>query len=196
MISVRLLIPLLLLAFSSASFALTDSSNSELLKQAQAFSELEPEREQREASIHIARSLLLSHYRKQDIDKSLSEKVFDNYIDSLDPQKLYFLKDDIDYFSAYRERLHGALKTGQLEPGFNIYNLFQSRYIDRLTKKIALIENDLPNFDFTKDEEPELIKSYIKFCFRFLPTNPPILKIKYLLLDLLIISSAINLLNP
>jgi carboxyl-terminal processing protease len=164
MISVRLLIPLLLLAFSSASFALTDSSNSELLKQAQAFSELEPEREQREASIHIARSLLLSHYRKQDIDKSLSEKVFDNYIDSLDPQKLYFLKDDIDYFSAYRERLHGALKTGQLEPGFNIYNLFQSRYIDRLTKKIALIENDLPNFDFTKDEYIETDRENAKWA--------------------------------
>ena len=154
MISVRLFLPLLLLIFSAAGFALTDSSDADLalLKEAQSFSELKPEREQREASIHIARSLLLSHYRKQDIDKSLSEKVFDNYLGALDPQKLYFLKEDIDHFSAYRERLHGALKTGQLEPGFNIYNRYQSRHIDRMTKKIAFVKNELPKLDFSKDE--------------------------------------------
>ncbi len=154
MISVRLFLPLLLLLFSSVSFALTDSSEADLalLEQAKAFAELKPEREQREASIHIARSLLLSHYRKQDIDKSLSEKVFDNYISALDPQKLYFLKSDVEYFSAYRQRLHGALKTGQLEPGFNIYNVYQSRHIERMTKKIDFVKNGLPKLDFAKDE--------------------------------------------
>lgn len=152
MIKIRLALIFIALIVVNTGHALTDSSEKSLLQQAQEFSELKPERQQREASIHIARSLLLSHYRKQDIDKRLSEKVFDNYLNSLDSQHLYFLKSDIEEFAPYRFRLHGALKTGQLEPGFNIYNRFQQRFIERLTYKLELLKNGLKDVDFNRDE--------------------------------------------
>lgn len=124
----------------------------ELLSQASTLAELSPEKEQREASVYIARSLLLSHYRKQDIDRELSSKVFEHYLESLDSQKLHFLKSDIEEFEPYRFRLHGALKTGQLEPGFKIYNRYQQRFVKRLVYKIELLENDLKDMDFNKNE--------------------------------------------
>ena len=141
----------LTLLFVFPSYA-AQQSLEELLSQAQDIPKLEPEKAQREASVHIARSLLLSHYRKQDIDRKLSERVFEHYLDSLDNQRLYFLQSDIAEFEPYRYRLHGALKTGQLEPGFKIYNRFQERFITRLVYKIELLKNDLKDMTF-EDEE-------------------------------------------
>lgn len=150
---IRFLISLLMtLAFSLPANALQQETLDELIAQAKDLPQLSPEKEQREASVHIARSLLLNHYRKQNIDKSLSERVFNHYLSSLDSQRLYFLKSDIDEFEPYRYRLHGALKTGQLEPGFKIYNRYQQRFIDRLIFKISLLEKDLKDIDFNKEE--------------------------------------------
>jgi len=137
------------------SFGLTHAAQQsleELLEQAEQAPELVPEKSQREASVHIARSLLLSHYRKQDIDRELSKRVFEHYLDSLDGQRLYFLQSDIEEFEPYRNRLHGALKTGQLEPGFKIFNRYQERVIQRLVYKISLLENDLKDMRFDDDE--------------------------------------------
>ncbi|WP_197469208.1 PDZ domain-containing protein, partial [Oleiphilus sp. HI0125] len=137
------------------SFGLTHAAQQsleELLAQAEQAPELVPEKSQREASVHIARSLLLSHYRKQDIDRELSKRVFEHYLDSLDGQRLYFLQSDIEEFEPYRNRLHGALKTGQLEPGFKIFNRYQERVIQRLVYKISLLENDLKDMRFNDDE--------------------------------------------
>lgn len=149
---IRICFSVLLLLSLQAHAIPSDMPIDELLQKARDFEELKPERQQREASIHIARQLLLSHYRKQDIDKALSTKVLDNYLESLDSQRLYFLQSDIDEFEPYRFRLHGALKTGQLEPGFRIYNRYQERFIERLTYKLDFIKNGLGKLDFDKDE--------------------------------------------
>ncbi|KZY90807.1 peptidase S41, partial [Oleiphilus sp. HI0073] len=145
-----LVVAISLLSFGSVHAA--QESLDDLLAQAQSTPELSPEKSQREASVHIARSLLLSHYRKQDIDRTLSERVFDHYLDSLDSQRLYFLQSDIEEFAPYRTRLHAALKTGQLEPGFKMYNRYQERIIKRAVYKIELLKNDLKDMDFENDE--------------------------------------------
>lgn len=132
--------------------AIAKSNSHEEINLSAEFKPLVPDRDQREASIHIARSLLLSHYRKQDIDKELSEKVYENYLSSLDSQHLYLLKSDIKDFEPYRYRLHNALKTGQLEPGFRIYNRYQERVIARLRQQIKLLKEDMDTIDFSVNE--------------------------------------------
>ncbi len=143
---------LVLLSVGLSAQALTDAKDQDQDWANKEFVPLAPERQQREASIHIARNLLLSHYRKQDIDKQLSAKVFGNYLDSLDSQRLYLLQSDVNEFEPYRFRLHGALKTGQLEPGFRIYNRYQQRVIDRLRRLLTFLDKDLKELDFDKDE--------------------------------------------
>lgn len=118
----------------------------------ETFKELEPTRAQQEASLYVARSLSLNHYRKQHIDKKLSEKVYENYLDSLDPSRIYFLSKDIEDFEVYRFRLDSALKTGQLDPAFRIYNRYQERVLTRLNKQINFLNTKLDSLDFSKDE--------------------------------------------
>ncbi|MFT6266539.1 MAG: carboxyl-terminal processing protease [Oleiphilaceae bacterium] len=141
---------ILSLGLTFNAFAIT-SSQQEVDLSAE-FSPLEPTRDQREASIHIARSLLLNHYRKQDIDKELSEKAYNFYLDSLDSQHLYLLQSDIDAFEPYRFRLHNALKTGQLEPGFRIFNRYQERVIARLRQQIKDLKKGFKDVNFKAEE--------------------------------------------
>lgn len=113
---------------------------------------LSPDREQIESSLHVARNLSLSHYRKQPINKELSEKIYDHYLSALDPSRLYFLQSDIDEFENYRFKLDSAIKTGQLSPAFNIFNRYQTRVIERLEKQISFIEKKIESLDFKIDE--------------------------------------------
>lgn len=144
------LITLLSLGLAHNAFGITDSKHEVDLNA--AYNPLIPTRDQREASIHIARSLLLNHYRKQNIDQELSEKVYDFYLDSLDSQHLYLLASDVKEFEPYRFRLHNALKTGQLEPGFRIFNRYQERVIARLRKQIKDLNKGLAKLNFKKEE--------------------------------------------
>ncbi|GAA3952323.1 carboxy terminal-processing peptidase [Allohahella marinimesophila] len=113
---------------------------------------LSPSVAQEKVSRDIARQLQYSHYRTLRIDREVSSKVFDNYLSYLDGQKLYFLESDIKEFEVYRHRLDGALKTGQLDPAFRIYNRLQERLYDRITFALKLLENSSDKLDFEKDE--------------------------------------------
>tara|TARA_R100000306_G_C4382273_1_gene146270 strand:- start:4748 stop:6958 length:2211 start_codon:yes stop_codon:yes gene_type:complete len=113
---------------------------------------LSPSVAQEKVSRDIARQLQYSHYRTLRIDREVSSKVFDNYLNYLDGQKLYFLESDIKEFEIYRHRLDGALKTGQLDPAFRIYNRLQERLYDRINYALSLLEQDSDKLDFEKDE--------------------------------------------
>lgn len=118
-----------------------------------------PTVEQARANILIARQLQFTHFRDLSINDSLSGDVFDAYLDYLDGQRVYLTQKDIDKFSAIRLGLGSALKTGQLQPGFDIYNLVQQRIIERLEFALNLIDNGIDKFDFSADERILLDRS-------------------------------------
>ena len=90
------------------------------------------------------------HYKKQQINDSLSSVVYDQYMKALDINKLYFLRSYIENFEKYRFYLDESLKEGNLKPAFEIFNVYKKRlgertkYIDNLLKE---------KFDFTVNEE-------------------------------------------
>ena len=118
-----------------------------------------PTVEQARANILIARQLQFTHFRDLSINDSLSGDVFDAYLDYLDGQRVYLTQKDIDKFSAIRLVLGSALKTGQLQPGFDIYNLVQQRIIERLEFALNLIDNGIDKLDFSADERILLDRS-------------------------------------
>ncbi|MBE93593.1 MAG: tail-specific protease [Marinobacter sp.] len=118
-----------------------------------------PTVEQARANILIARQLQFTHFRDLSINDSLSGDVFDAYLDYLDGQRVYLTQKDIDKFSAIRLGLGSALKTGQLQPGFDIYNLVQQRIIERLEFALNLIDNGIDKLDFSADERILLDRS-------------------------------------
>ncbi|MDX1634845.1 MAG: carboxy terminal-processing peptidase [Marinobacter sp.] len=123
------------------------------------FEPVSPTVDQARANILIARQLQFTHFREQAINDELSRQVFDAYLDYLDGQKIYLTQQDVERFEGLRSSLDSALKTGRLEPGFEIYNLVQKRMIERLDFAINLLEGGIDQFSFETDERLVLDRS-------------------------------------
>ncbi len=101
----------------------------------------------------IGQILNTYHYRKLAIDDKLSSTLFDNYLENLDPARVYFLKQDIDKMEAYRYQLDDDLMKGNVDKAFEMYNLYQTRLYDRIQYTFDLLNQE---FDFNKNDSFEL----------------------------------------
>ena len=73
-----------------------------------AVSELEPENKHFRASELITHIVTTYHYKKTELDDRLSSLIFDHYLENLDQNKSYFLKQDIKEFEEYRFKIDDA----------------------------------------------------------------------------------------
>ena len=89
------------------------------------------------------------HYRKVDLNDEFSATIFNNFLDSLDSSKSYFLATDIARFDKYRFTLDDALRANNLLPAYSIFSTYQKRVNERIEYALLLIEKE---FDFSKDE--------------------------------------------
>jgi len=110
---------------------------------------LEPAIEHRFATGLATRFMTNYHYRRMPLDDALSERVFERYLELLDPNRMYFLASDIEELSTYRNVLDESLKTRDLEPAYVIFNRYRERAIERIEQARALLDTD---FDFDVDE--------------------------------------------
>src|SRR5262245_40055147 len=87
---------------------------------------LSPTDKQAETAAWVAQLLSNSrfHYKPQPLDDALSEKIFDGYMDSLDADRAFFLKGDVDKFMGYRTSFDDALRNRRLQPAFDIFNVY------------------------------------------------------------------------
>ncbi len=105
-----------------------------------------------ETALNLLNELETKHYSSVSIDDNFSSTVFDSYIDSLDGSKLYFLNEDINRLSSYRYTLDNSLASGSVEPGFEIYNVYYKRILERMIYAVDRVENHIDEMDFTIDE--------------------------------------------
>ncbi len=89
------------------------------------------------------------HYRQTALDEKMSSEVFDQFFDGLDSSRAYFLASDIAEFEPYRQKLGEVIRTGKLEPVFEIFARYQSRNRAATT---AALDALLHEPDFTIDE--------------------------------------------
>jgi len=89
------------------------------------------------------------HYKKQPLNDSLSAVIFDEYLSMLDNGKLYFLKSDINGFEKYKSRLCQFIHDGNINPAFEIFNIFKKRFTQRIKYIDTLLKQ---KFDFTVNE--------------------------------------------
>lgn len=109
-----------------------------------------------ETAINLLTELQTKHYSSVDIDDNFSSLVFDSYLDALDGSHLYLLQEDVDQFSNYRYTLDNSLQEASVEPGFEIYNIYYKRILERLIYAIDRVENHIDDMDFTLEESIEL----------------------------------------
>lgn len=67
------------------------------------------------------------HYAPKDINDDFSQHVYENFIESLDPIKRYFLASDLEEFAAYELLIDDQIKAKD----FTFFDLVLSRYIER-----------------------------------------------------------------
>ncbi len=120
------------------------------------YTELSSEPVYGRTAAELLKELEDKHYSRILFDDQFSHTVFDAYIDALDGSKLYFLQEDIDALSAYRDALDDTLKSGSIDPAFEIYNLYHRRLLERMVYAINEVENNLDTIDFTLDESIEI----------------------------------------
>lgn len=111
---------------------------------------LKPDAQQSLITKEIAELVTSFNYKKLDLNDSLGGVIFANYLESLDPNKSYFLQSDITEFNKFREDLNDDLKAGDLASVFYMFNVYQKRYNERMRFSSNALTK---TFDFTKKEE-------------------------------------------
>ncbi len=96
------------------------------------------------------------HYNHVAVDDELSSRVLDLFIESLDGNRIYLLKGDIEYFETYRYELDDLVKSKPLDPVFEMYQVYQTRVRERLTFALEQLEAEP---DFTKEETYQFDRS-------------------------------------
>ncbi|HWS12071.1 MAG TPA: carboxy terminal-processing peptidase [Rhodocyclaceae bacterium] len=111
--------------------------------------ELKPLQQQPQAA-HLAGEVLSRyHYKSLPLDDAMSERIFDRYLKSLDPEKLFFVQSDIDRWAGDRNRLDDAIANGELGVPFAMFNLYARRVSERFSYARALLKH---GFDFGQKE--------------------------------------------
>ena len=103
-----------------------------------------------------------AHYLDKEINDEFSEKVFNTFLENLDPFKRYFYSSDIEDFSAYKYSIDDAFKNPNLE----FFDLVYERYSKRMSESEEIFKEILSQpFDFSKDEVCECdfeVLDYVK----------------------------------
>ena len=90
-----------------------------------------------------------AHYLDKEINDEFSEKVFDTFLENLDPYKRYFYASDIEEFSKYKYLIDDAFKN----PNLDFFELVYKRYTKRMLESEKIFNDILTKpFDFNKNE--------------------------------------------
>jgi carboxyl-terminal processing protease len=111
---------------------------------------LHPDEKQIEVSRQVASLIANYNYKKVPIGDSLSRLIFDNYLKSLDDNRVYFFEKEVVEFKENRDLMDDQMVMGDLEPAYHMFNVYLERYVNRIQFMIAQLPT-IP-FDFTKNE--------------------------------------------
>lgn len=110
---------------------------------------LSPEARHKTVSHLTSQFMTRFHYRKPQIDEALSQRVFEQYLSTLDPNRIYFTAADVEGFSKYEDTLAKAVKDARLAPAYEIFDRYLTRSDERIEYALGLLDG---GFDFEVDE--------------------------------------------
>ncbi len=125
---------------------------------------LKPTKELSQIALDVVKEISQTHYVSQELDDKFSGAVFDRYLADIDFARSSFLAADINYFERYRLRLDDALRTGEIEAAYDIYNRYQQRYAEQLQYLVTTLEKNLKAIRFDIDETLEIDRKKAPWC--------------------------------
>jgi len=126
------------------------------------FQPLDPEQQRANDVRHsyeikvIDRLLEQFHYKDYHLDDTLSETILDNYIDSLDPARLFFTATDIHEIDRLKTNFDDYIRRGITAAYHSIFDIYRERVKERTNYALQRLEH---NFNFSIDEYYELDRS-------------------------------------
>lgn len=101
------------------------------------------------------------HYEPKDINDDFSVKVFESYLDIMDPTKRYFMESDIKEFEKYKFQIDDEIKNTDL----TFFDLVYNRLMERMEEAKGIYKEVLEKpFDYSKDEDIDIDYSKIGFA--------------------------------
>ena len=89
------------------------------------------------------------HYHPLPLDDALSERIYDRYLEALDRDRMFLLASDVAGFASLRTRFDDALRERQIQPAFDMFNIYVQRVADRTRFAREFLKSDI---DFSGDE--------------------------------------------
>ena len=118
---------------------------------AQAVKQLEPTALMKHETKWLVQALEQAHYNKVPLDDLNQTKFLNSYVSKLDPQKLYFTKEDIDkYHQNITPNIVTYFRQGNLFPAFDIFNDYQLKAMSLLDGAILKLDQQIDLNQSTK----------------------------------------------
>lgn len=110
-------------------------------------SDLEPVDDHPRTAKMIVDQVRYNHFTQNTrLNDDVSSEIFDEYLDSLDSRRMFFLTKDIEEFEEHRFQLDDSLRLGKLDIGFEMFNRIQERQVDRYRWVIDRLSKGVSSF--------------------------------------------------
>jgi len=90
------------------------------------------------------------HYKKKELDDTLSAVILNKYLKNLDQNRIFFTITDIQEFLIYKKQIDDALQEQDLTIAFDIFKIYRQRVDERVSYALALLKQD---FAFDVEEQ-------------------------------------------
>ncbi|MFZ1519794.1 MAG: carboxy terminal-processing peptidase [Ignavibacteriaceae bacterium] len=144
-LTIVVLLGIVILSFTTGSKF--DSKNGFYL--ADTIKVIEPSNQYKVENQLITSILSRYHFKDFVINDSLSEIIFNRYLEALDNGKNYFLKSDVESFLHFKKSLDENLYDGNVQFYYDVFNVYRLRMNERMKFVDSLLNFE---FDYSIDE--------------------------------------------
>ena len=109
-----------------------------------------------DVAFRVALMLRNRHYTRTEFDDSMSKRVFGNYMEYLDYNRMYFIQEDVDGFrEKFETSLDEAVFDVNIDPAHEMFAL----RLKRVEERVAKIEKELNEGEFTFKTDRKVTQS-------------------------------------
>ncbi|MAF18937.1 MAG: tail-specific protease [Oceanospirillaceae bacterium] len=100
----------------------------------------------------ILEFVAVEHYQKREINNDFASDVYQQYLDIIDPQRMFLSLQDIQDYDYLSTALDEQLLAGDLEALTALFNVKQKRQWQATNFKLQWLRNEQNSFDFERQE--------------------------------------------
>ena len=109
--------------------------------------------EQAKITQEILQFIERQHYQTRDINDQFATDVYQQFLEAVDPQRIYLTQADLQHYQHLATELDEQLTKGELSSLVELFNLMQSRRLQAVNFNLQWLQDDSNSFDFDHQED-------------------------------------------